>query len=88
MVSPGTVGSGGFLYHQVAGRSVPEIKQVLRLDFQHLGQFENHIHGDAHVPQLDGADMAAINVRQLRQLKLGQSLPLAVVNHIQSEFFI
>ena len=63
-----------------------EVKKLLRRDLQHLAELEYHVEGHTHIAQLNGADVAAINVHQLSQFHLGE--PLAVVHYIQSEFFV
>ena len=65
--------------------SIPEVKKLFRRDLQHLAQLEDHIEGNAHIAQLDGADVAAVDVHKLRELELGEPFALAVVDHIQPE---
>ena len=68
--------------------SVPKVKQVSGLDLQHLTQPKDHVKGHAHIAQLNGADMAPVDLRKLRQLQLGELFPLAVIDHIQAKLFI
>ena len=68
--------------------SISEIKQPVRRDLQNLAQLEGHIKGNAHVSQLNGADMAAVNIHQFRQLQLGHFLALAIIYNIQAKLLI
>ena len=73
---------------QKAHGLLSEIEQLLWRDFQHLAKLENHVKGYAHVAKLDGADVASVNIHQLRKLKLGQLFSLAIIHYIQAELFV
>ena len=43
---------------------------------------------NADLSRLNGTDMAAVYIGKLCKLKLGKSFSLAVINHIETEFFV
>ena len=70
------------------GRSFAEVKELPGGDLQHLAEFENHVEGHADIAQLDGRNVASVNIDKLGQFELGQTLPLAVIDDVQTKLLV
>lgn len=70
------------------GDSITEIEKLFGCDLQNLAQLKHHIERNANVAQLNGADVTAVDLHQLRKAHLGQPLALAVIYHVQAELFV
>ena len=68
--------------------SFSEIKQLLRRYLQHFTEFENHIERNAYIAKFDSTDMASVYVGHFGQFHLGQSLLLAIIDHLQTKLLI
>lgn len=65
--------------------SLADIKQLLGRDVQRVAELEDQVQRHAHAAEFHGADVAAVDAHQQRQLSLREAFAATIEHHILPE---